>query len=259
MQKTLEKLPFVGGKTSSTWNETGTATGTATATANTTEHPIGPLTADEISRSSKLVKASWPEGTEYAFKVITLLEPKKEELLPHFQAERKGEVVGNIERRTFVVYDIKNTVSTSQFGASLKQIAAGIWLTGCSTGQASRSYHQSFHEQSRKQCPSRAQHPQQRRRRRNHSRRKDRSRRSRRASRARQTPTPKRHSNHIRPLDLRLRRRQRRPLRRQLKDVSMLPLLPRSEQCKRGRFKSLCASAPNFAGDLGEDYEGYAD
>jgi primary-amine oxidase len=88
-------LPFVAGAKST----------------ETEQHPIAPLTAHEISESSRLIKESWPEGTNFAFKAITLQEPAKAELLPFLTAQREGRKTTSIERRSFVVYYIRNTVS----------------------------------------------------------------------------------------------------------------------------------------------------
>lgn len=87
-------LPFVGG-----------------AKQPVPQHPIGPLTAAEITRSASLVRAFWPANTDLQFKAITLVEPPKAELLPYLQAERRGEKPAPLERRGFVIYYIRNTVS----------------------------------------------------------------------------------------------------------------------------------------------------
>lgn len=89
-----QSLPFVGGKKTSV-----------------TQHPIGQLTASEITESVKLIKSSWPAGTDIQFKAVTLEEPKKAELAPYLVAERKGDTLPVIERRSFVLYYIRNTVS----------------------------------------------------------------------------------------------------------------------------------------------------
>lgn len=94
MEQVATTLPFVGGA--------------KTAVA---QHPIGPLTAAEISHSASLLKAFWPASTDVQFKAITLLEPAKAELFPYFQAERRGETPAPIERRSFLIYYIRNTVS----------------------------------------------------------------------------------------------------------------------------------------------------
>ena len=78
----------------------------------TIQHPIGPLTASEISQSSSLIKSVWPSSTNIQFKVITLQEPKKAELAPFLTAERTGVSSASLDRRSFVVYYIRNTVST---------------------------------------------------------------------------------------------------------------------------------------------------
>ena len=77
----------------------------------TLQHPLGPLTANEIAESSRLIKGLWPSNTNIQFKSITLQEPDKSELVPFLEAEHQGRHPSSIERRSFVVYYIRNTVS----------------------------------------------------------------------------------------------------------------------------------------------------
>jgi primary-amine oxidase len=86
-------LPFVGGKKA------------------TLQHPLGPLTAAEITESARLIKGSWPSNTNLQFKSITLREPKKSELFPFLAAEHAGRSTPTVERKSFVIYYIRNTVS----------------------------------------------------------------------------------------------------------------------------------------------------
>lgn len=81
------------------------------AKKTTSQHPLGPLTAAEITESARLVRGLWPSNTELQFKVITLQEPNKADLIPFLAAERAGKQAPAIERRSFVVYYIRNTVS----------------------------------------------------------------------------------------------------------------------------------------------------
>jgi len=76
-------------------------------------HRLGPVTGEEISRSSRLVAQSWPEGTQFRFKSIKLREPPKSELMPYLEADRAGKELPAIERLIDVVYYLKNTVSAS--------------------------------------------------------------------------------------------------------------------------------------------------
>lgn len=94
-------------------NQTKTTTTTPNGTTKKSapSHPLGPLTASEISQSSDLIRAQWPEGTKFQFKVVTLLEPPKTELAPYLQAERAGRPVKPIDRKSQVVYYLRNTVS----------------------------------------------------------------------------------------------------------------------------------------------------
>lgn len=96
---------------------TGTGTGTKAAHTNGTaksglSHPLGPLSAHEISQSSALIRGEWPEGTKFQFKILTLLEPPKTELVPYLAAERAGEKPKPIERKSQVVYYLRTTVTT---------------------------------------------------------------------------------------------------------------------------------------------------
>ncbi|TVY33067.1 Copper amine oxidase [Lachnellula subtilissima] len=84
-------LPLVGGKQPSP------------------QHPLGPLTASEITNSSQLIKSLWPTQTNIQFKSITLQEPSKAELVPFLAAERTAQATPTIDRRSFVVYYIRNT------------------------------------------------------------------------------------------------------------------------------------------------------
>ncbi|KAK3984250.1 putative copper amine oxidase [Cladorrhinum sp. PSN332] len=72
-------------------------------------HPLGPLSPGEITESSDLVKAVWPENVELYFKVVTLREPTKKELVPYLIKERAGAATPVIDRRAFVVYSLKGT------------------------------------------------------------------------------------------------------------------------------------------------------
>lgn len=79
------------------------------------QHPLGPLTASEITESARLIKGSWPSKTDVHFKSITLQEPKKSELVPFLTAEHSGQRTPTIERKSFVLYYIRNTVRLQKF------------------------------------------------------------------------------------------------------------------------------------------------
>lgn len=74
-------------------------------------HPLGPLTAAEISQSSALIRGQWPEGTAFVFKILTLLEPPKVDLVPYLETEKTGGAPKPIDRKSQVVYYLRNTVS----------------------------------------------------------------------------------------------------------------------------------------------------
>ncbi|KAL2127438.1 hypothetical protein VTI74DRAFT_10742 [Chaetomium olivicolor] len=77
--------------------------------ASSKHHPLGPLTAKEIARTADLVRGCWPENVDCHFKVVTLLEPAKVDLVPYLAAERAGRDPGTIDRRAFVVYYFRGT------------------------------------------------------------------------------------------------------------------------------------------------------
>lgn len=76
-------------------------------------HPFAPLSADEIKQAARLIRIKWPEDTNLHFKAITLQEPLKAEVIPVLEAESKGETWKPIDRRAFVLYYLRGTVSTS--------------------------------------------------------------------------------------------------------------------------------------------------
>lgn len=80
-------------------------------------HPLGPVTRDEITQSSALIRAQWPEGTLFVFKVITLLEPPKIELVPWLDAVKAGQSPKPLDRKTTVIYYLRNTVCGSPFSS----------------------------------------------------------------------------------------------------------------------------------------------
>lgn len=76
-------------------------------------HPLSPLTAAEITRSSDLVKSLYPPKIDLQFKVVTLEEPEKCFVVPYLHAEHHGKPLPSLERKAFVCYYIRNTVSES--------------------------------------------------------------------------------------------------------------------------------------------------
>lgn len=74
-------------------------------------HPLAPLSAQEIQVASSLIYNQWPENTDLQFKVITLNEPAKAEMVPYLEAEFQGQRLPSIDRRVMVAYYIRKTVS----------------------------------------------------------------------------------------------------------------------------------------------------
>ncbi len=76
-----------------------------------TAHPLAPLSAQEISTAADLVRGQWPEKTNVHFKVITLKEPPKAEVIPLLEAEHHGQTFAPLARKAFICYYLRNTVS----------------------------------------------------------------------------------------------------------------------------------------------------
>ena len=74
-------------------------------------HPLGPLGIAELSSSAALIQEQWPRATELQFKIITLQEPEKAAVLEYIEKRRAGQNTPIIERRSFVNYYLRNTVS----------------------------------------------------------------------------------------------------------------------------------------------------
>lgn len=82
------------------------------AIKNVAAHPLCPITASEIKRSAEYIRDCWPSNIDVHFKAITLEEPAKTELVPYLEAEHTGHRLPHIDRRAFVSYYIRNTVSS---------------------------------------------------------------------------------------------------------------------------------------------------
>ena len=76
-----------------------------------TPHPLAPLNADEIINASNLLRAQWPEGIDLHFKAVTLQEPPKVALQPFLDAENNGSTAPHPERKAFISYYLRRTVS----------------------------------------------------------------------------------------------------------------------------------------------------
>lgn len=74
-------------------------------------HPFAPINSDEIKNAVSLIRSQWPVDTDLHFKSITLQEPAKNEAVPYLEAEFNGWTLPHIDRRVFVTYYIRLTVS----------------------------------------------------------------------------------------------------------------------------------------------------
>ena len=74
-------------------------------------HPLTPLTSSEITASATLIKGLYPSNIKLWFKTITLQEPEKTQVIPYLDAQHNDHSTGRIDRRAFINYIIRNTVS----------------------------------------------------------------------------------------------------------------------------------------------------
>lgn len=84
---------------------------TVVSSNSSTPHPLAPLSADEIKNAATLIRAFWPTNIDLLFKVITLEEPPKVEVIRFLEAEAKGETATFPARKASVAYYIRKTVS----------------------------------------------------------------------------------------------------------------------------------------------------
>ena len=75
------------------------------------QHPLAYLNEHEIRFTATLIQKLWPSSTDIHFKVITLLEPPKDDLLEYFEAEHGKSALPTLHRKAWVNYYLRNTVS----------------------------------------------------------------------------------------------------------------------------------------------------
>lgn len=76
----------------------------------TYKHALEPIHAEEITAAADVVRSVWPAHTDLHFKVITLLEPPKSEVIPFLEAEHAGRPLPQVARKAFINYYLRNTV-----------------------------------------------------------------------------------------------------------------------------------------------------
>lgn len=96
-----------------------------TSVKSSVAHPLCPLTASEITASADLMRSVWPSNTDLRFKVITLDEPLKKEFIPYLEAEHSGAPLPSVDRKAFISYYIRNTVSSTEFSLPLTHDPSG--------------------------------------------------------------------------------------------------------------------------------------
>jgi primary-amine oxidase len=81
-------------------------------------HPLAALSEHEIKTVAGLIKGLYPSATEIHFKVITLQEPPKDQVLSYLEAEHAaGDVPFEheaLDRKAWVNYYVKNTVCQAE-------------------------------------------------------------------------------------------------------------------------------------------------
>jgi primary-amine oxidase len=95
---------------------------TVLPTRTPTPHPLAPLSAAEIAAAADLVRSIWPAQTNLHFKVITLEEPPKAQVIPYLEAERSGKPIPDIPRKAFINYYLRNTVSALHMPPRLARV-----------------------------------------------------------------------------------------------------------------------------------------
>ncbi|KAF2012117.1 hypothetical protein BU24DRAFT_425953 [Aaosphaeria arxii CBS 175.79] len=99
------------------------ATSPAASTAKSVAtHPLAPLSAQELTSAASIIKASWPAHTDLHFKVVTLEEPPKAEVLKYLDAEHQKTSLPSISRKAFVNYYIRNT---NKFHEAIVDLSTG--------------------------------------------------------------------------------------------------------------------------------------
>ena len=104
--------------------ETIATTPSLRPTRSIPSHPLAPLSASELTSAAAVIKASWPAHTDIHFKVVTLEEPPKSEVLRYLDAEHNQKPLPSISRKAFLNYYIRNTVR-------LLNIALDIYNSYC--------------------------------------------------------------------------------------------------------------------------------
>ena len=105
-------------------------TPSAVPTKQVATHPLSPLTASEITHSAQLIRDLYPSTANFQFKIITLEEPEKAQLVPYLDAEHYGDSLPLLDRKALVCYYIRNTVSDPK-PPSVQFILGNTTLTCC--------------------------------------------------------------------------------------------------------------------------------
>ncbi|KAF2115588.1 copper amine oxidase [Lophiotrema nucula] len=112
--------------------ETIATTPSARPTKSVPTHPLAPLSATELTSAAAIIKASWPAHTDIHFKVVTLEEPPKAEVLAYLDAEHSGRPLPAISRTAFLNYYIRNT---NKFHEAFVDLSTGRVLSNVLLGK----------------------------------------------------------------------------------------------------------------------------
>lgn len=94
-------------------------------------HPLAPINSNEIQNAVALIASQWPKGQDLQFKLVTLQEPAKDEMVPYLEAEFHGGKLPTIDRKVFVTYYLRRTVC--QCALVLAYEASGMANNSCRT------------------------------------------------------------------------------------------------------------------------------
>ncbi|KAL5392802.1 hypothetical protein DPSP01_000501 [Paraphaeosphaeria sporulosa] len=94
-------------------------------------HPLAPLSEKELTSAAAIIRASWPAHTDVHFKVVTLQEPPKAEVVPYLEAEHSGTQLPPVSRRAFINYYIRNT---NKFHEAIVDLQSGRVLHNVQLG-----------------------------------------------------------------------------------------------------------------------------
>jgi primary-amine oxidase len=90
----------------------GVTNGNGHVTSEGQIHPLDPLTPDEITKATAVLRAAYPADSPIHFKCVTLNEPPKKSVVAFLDAEHRGSPLPVVPRSAYVLYVMNNTHKT---------------------------------------------------------------------------------------------------------------------------------------------------